>query len=59
MQFLWFVDPQQHVTEAFQRAESGGWLRLAAWAGEEKARIAPFDAIELELAPLWVTKLEE
>jgi hypothetical protein len=39
--------------EAF-RIEDGSWLRLGAWTGAAVARIPPFDAIELELGPLWV-----
>jgi Uma2 family endonuclease len=55
VEFLWLVDPDVNQLEAFRLA-GGAWLRLGAWAGAESARIPPFDAIELDLGPLWVTK---
>lgn len=55
--FLWLVDPEANLIEAFSRAE-GAWLRVGAWGGDVSARIPPFDAIELELGPLWVKKDE-
>jgi hypothetical protein len=53
VEFLWLVEPESHLLEAFRLA-NGAWLRLGAWAGETAARIPPFDAIELELGPLWI-----
>lgn len=53
VEFMWLVDPQAKILEAFKLVD-GAWLRLGAWSGAASARIAPFDAIELELGPLWV-----
>jgi Uma2 family endonuclease len=55
VEFLWLVEPLDNLLEAYQLAD-GAWLRLGAWAGEESVRIPPFDAIELDLGPLWVVK---
>ncbi|MEN9578741.1 MAG: hypothetical protein RJA70_1750 [Pseudomonadota bacterium] len=57
VEYFWIVDPDANLLEAFRLAE-GAWLRLGAWAGEDTARIPPFDAIELSLGPLWVQRKE-
>lgn len=31
----------------------GRWLRLGAWVDGDKARIAPFEAIEIEISSLF------
>jgi len=49
---LWLVDPDQQTVEAYQ-SEQGHWLLLGSWADQEKARIPPFDAIEIDLGRLW------
>jgi Uma2 family endonuclease len=53
--YMWLVEPLENLIEAYRR-EGDAWLRLGAWAGEVSARIPPFDAVELELGPLWVKK---
>ena len=50
--WLWFVDPAARVLEAW-RLERGRWVQVAVHAGEARARVEPFDAVELELAALW------
>jgi Uma2 family endonuclease len=55
VEFMWLVEPLENLIEAFRRSDAA-WLRLGAWFGEASARIPPFDAIELELGPLWVKK---
>lgn len=50
---LWLLDPVARVIEGF--ALDRGVLRLrGTWRGDGRARIHPFDAIELDLATLWV-----
>jgi Uma2 family endonuclease len=51
--WLWLVDPALELVEAFELKEAR-WSRLGAWSGCDRARIPPFDAVELELEPLWV-----
>ena len=58
VQFMCLVEPEGNLIEAFQLRE-GAWMRLGAWFGDTKARIPPFDAVELDLTPLWVVRPKE
>ena len=49
----WIVDPALRVLEVF-RLEEGRWVLLSAFSGDDRARAEPFEAIELELAALWL-----
>jgi Uma2 family endonuclease len=49
---LWLVDPLAMTLEAY-RLEGARWLLLRTWAGEDRVRAEPFEAIELRLAALW------
>jgi Uma2 family endonuclease len=49
---LWFVDPLVQTVEVY-RGESGRWVVVVTHAGEETARIEPFDAVELRLERWW------
>jgi Uma2 family endonuclease len=48
----WLVHPRRRTLEAF-RLHDGKWLAIAVHKDTERARIEPFDAIELDLAQLW------
>jgi Uma2 family endonuclease len=48
----WLVNPIARTLEAYRFGEQG-WVLLGTHAGEERVRVEPFDAIELELAALW------
>jgi Uma2 family endonuclease len=50
--WVWFVDPAARTLEAL-RLEGSEWMVALTAGGDEKARIPPFDAIELELEALW------
>jgi len=50
--YYWLVAPRERLIEAFQ-LQAGAWLRLGAWQDTERARIAPFEAIELDLSRLF------
>jgi Uma2 family endonuclease len=50
--FLWLLDPLLKTLEAY-RLEGNRWLQLGVWRDEAKARVEPFDAIELQLGSLW------
>jgi Uma2 family endonuclease len=50
--YVWLVDPRERVLEAYRR-EGERWLRIAAHGGDERVRVEPFEAVELELAALW------
>ncbi|MCI0582613.1 MAG: Uma2 family endonuclease [Chloroflexi bacterium] len=49
---LWLVNPLARTLEVYCRAE-GRWLLLATHEGATQVRAEPFDAVELDLAPLW------
>ena len=45
----WLIDPQLRTLEAYEN-RGGHWLLLAAFEGDDRVRVAPFDATEIELA---------
>jgi Uma2 family endonuclease len=49
---VWLLDPDARTLEVFRRME-GGWMLVAVHARAAKVRAEPFDAVELDLAPLW------
>jgi Uncharacterized protein conserved in cyanobacteria len=49
---LWLVDPLQQTLDVF-RLESGRWVLLATYGGNEKFHGEPFEAVEIDLTPLW------
>jgi Uma2 family endonuclease len=50
--FAWLVDPTLRTLEVL-RLEGDEWLVAANHGGDEKVRVAPFEAVELDLAALW------
>jgi Uma2 family endonuclease len=50
---VWLIGWQSRTLEVF-RHETGGWLRVASASGDTRVRAEPFDAVELDLAQLWV-----
>jgi len=50
---VWVVDPMARTVEN-HRLEHGRWLVVSTYAGDEVARIEPFDAVELRLARWWL-----
>jgi Uma2 family endonuclease len=52
VEWLWFVDPGAHTVEALHLVDLN-WIVAQTAGGDEKVRIPPFDAIELELDALW------
>lgn len=53
----WIVDPQARILEAFALQESGLWLSLGSYSDGDKARIEPFEAIELDLDGILPTQV--
>jgi Uma2 family endonuclease len=49
---VWLVHPLWRSIEVL-RLHEGKWLAVATHVGDARARIEPFDAIELDLATLW------
>ena len=50
--WLWYVDPDAHTLVA-SRLEGGLWVEIGVWGDDQKARIEPFDLVELDLADWW------
>lgn len=50
---VWLVDPVAKTLEVLG-LENGRWTILAALAGDEAVKAAPFDAVALELGDLWL-----
>ena len=50
----WILDPLGRTLEAFERSDGGRWVRLGAWGEDDTASVAPFDAVTLDLAELWL-----
>ena len=50
--YAWIVDLEARVLTA-QRLESGRWLTIGTYSDETEARIAPFDAVPLNIAEWW------
>ncbi len=48
----WLLNPLARTLEVY-RNENGRWVVLATHAGGATVRAEPFEAIELDLAPLW------
>jgi hypothetical protein len=50
---LWLIDPDIKTLEAYELT-GDRWMVIVTHGGEEPARVAPFDALALELGTLWV-----
>lgn len=50
---VWLVDPIARTLEVYVLVD-GGYRFVAAYGEQDRARIVPFDAIELELGALWL-----
>ena len=51
--YLWLIDPIARTLEIFKLGADGHWILLGIHRGAARVRAAPFDAIELDLSPLW------
>lgn len=49
---VWLVNPVERTLEVYRR-DKRRWTLLDCFAGEERVRAEPFEALELELAQLW------
>ena len=52
VKWLWLIDPMGRTLEAYQ-LEGDQYQSAGTWEAGERARIVPFDALELELDLLW------
>ena len=56
--YAWLVDIEARVLTA-QRLESSHWLTIGTYSDETEARIAPFDAVTLDVASWWPPAAQE
>lgn len=53
--YYWIVDPDARTLEALRLSDDGGrWVELGAWGAGDRARVAPFEEVELELERLFL-----
>ena len=52
VRYLWLIDPRYKTLEA-SRLESGKWLLLDAFTGNDRVRAEPFQEAEFDLGNLW------
>ncbi|HZI11881.1 MAG TPA: Uma2 family endonuclease [Myxococcus sp.] len=57
VKYVWLVDPAERTLEVFHWQE-GQWVPRGRYAGEERVRAEPFEALELELGALWPPELD-
>jgi Uma2 family endonuclease len=50
---VWLIEPVAKTLEVYLR-QGNGWFLLNTFAGNDKIRAAPFDAIEMDLGSLWL-----
>jgi hypothetical protein len=50
---LWLVDPLARTLEVY-RLQNGQWVVAGTYAGSERVRAEPFEAVELEIARWWL-----
>jgi Uma2 family endonuclease len=53
--YYWLIDPEARVLEALALRD-GTWVEVGVYDDTALARIAPFEAIELELARLFLPR---
>jgi Uma2 family endonuclease len=52
VRYAWLIDPMEQSLEGF-RLEAGRWRQMILARGEERVRVEPFEALEIDLARLW------
>lgn len=53
--WLWVVDPSARTLEV-RELRDGAWSMRSVHGDEERVRLAPFDAIEVPLARMWIAE---
>jgi len=52
VEYIWLLHPRRRILEALRR-DPPTWRAIGTYTETDRVRIAPFDAIELDLATLW------
>ena len=53
--YAWLVDPLARTLEAYVR-DGQTWRQIGRFCGSDQVAVAPFDAVTIQLADLWVPK---
>jgi Uma2 family endonuclease len=53
VQHVWLINPVDRTLEIL-RLENGRWIVAGNYGGDDVVRAEPFEAIEIELAALWI-----
>ena len=53
VQHVWLVNPVDRTLEVL-RLESDRWVVAGNYAGDDVVRAEPFEAVDIELATLWI-----
>jgi Uma2 family endonuclease len=51
--YAWLLDPLRRTLEAYALTD-GDWQEIGHYAGNDRVSVAPFEAIAIDLADLWV-----
>lgn len=51
-EYAWLVDPERQTLEVFKRHDDA-WLTVATHGEDDRVRAIPFEAVELDLSPIW------
>jgi Uma2 family endonuclease len=52
--YVWLIDPSRQALEVLALDQRERWTKRGALEGRANVRVAPFDAIEVELGALWI-----
>ena len=50
---VWLIEPVTRALDVFRR-EGDRWVLAGSYAGDQRVRAEPFEAVELELEVLWL-----
>jgi Uma2 family endonuclease len=50
--WMWVVDPEAQLVTVL-RLSNGSWVEVGVWSDEKDARIAPFDAVPIDVSEWW------
>ena len=54
VKYYWIADPIAKTIEAYKLVENNQWLVVGTYTDDDKARIEPFGAIEIDLSAIWL-----
>ncbi len=53
VRYYWLITPELRSLEAFRLGDNNAWALLGVFADNAKVRVAPFEAVEIDLSTLW------